>query len=88
MFQLKNQFVISGLTHVNSKTCHLCFILQKNNTRVVKIDGYEYVAQNDEKSLKKAVAHQPVGVAIEASSQAFKLYKSVIFNDPCHLKKA
>jgi len=57
--------------------------LQNNNTRVVTIDGYEDVPRDDEKSLKKAVAHQPVSVAIEASSQAFQLYKSVIFN---HLK--
>ncbi|EFH59438.1 hypothetical protein ARALYDRAFT_318695 [Arabidopsis lyrata subsp. lyrata] len=61
----------------------VCNADKKNNTRVVKIDGYEYVAQNDEKSLKKAVAHQPVGVAIEASSQAFKLYKSGVFTGTC-----
>lgn len=56
--------------------------MQKNNTRVVTIDGYEDVPRDDEKSLRKAVAHQPVGVAIEASNQAFRLYKSVIFIKP------
>lgn len=60
-------------------TFHLWLILQNNNTRVVTIDGYEDVPRDDEKSLKKAVAHQPVSVAIEASSQAFQLYKSVNF---------
>lgn len=56
-----------------------CLILKKNKTRVVTIDGYEDVPRDDEKSLKKAVAHQPVSVAIEASGREFQLYKSVIF---------
>lgn len=43
------------------------------------INGYEDVPQNDEKSLKKAVAHQPVSVAIEAGGRAFQLYESVNF---------
>lgn len=51
-------------------------MLQKN-ARVVAIDGYEDVPQNDERSLKKAVAHQPVSVAIEAGGRAFQLYQSV-----------
>lgn len=50
--------------------------LQKN-AKVVSIDGYEDVLPFDEKSLKKAVAHQPVSVAIEASGLAFQLYDSV-----------
>lgn len=50
--------------------------LQKN-AKVVSIDGYEDVPQNDEKSLQKAVANQPVSVAIEAGGRAFQLYQSV-----------
>jgi len=50
--------------------------LQKN-AKVVSIDGYEDVPKNDEKSLQKAVAHQPVSVAIEAGGREFQLYKSV-----------
>lgn len=53
------------------------YFLQKNS-RVVTIDGYEDVPQNDEKSLKKALANQPISVAIEAGGRAFQLYKSVI----------
>lgn len=44
---------------------------------MVTIDGYEDVPVNDEKALKKAVAHQPVSVAIEAGGREFQLYQSV-----------
>lgn len=45
--------------------------------KVVTIDGYEDVPPFDERALKKAVSHQPVSVAIEASGRAFQLYDSV-----------
>jgi len=48
----------------------------RKNARVVSIDGYEDVPVNDEQSLKKAVANQPVSVAIEAGGRAFQLYQS------------
>ena len=38
---------------------------------------------NDEKALKKAVAHQPVSVAIEASGRALQLYDSGVFTGRC-----
>lgn len=47
------------------------------NAKVVTIDGYEDVPPYDEKALKKAVAHQPVSVAIEAGGRSFQLYESV-----------
>jgi hypothetical protein len=50
--------------------------LQKN-AKVVTIDSYEDVTPNSEKSLQKAVANQPVSVAIEAAGRAFQLYDSV-----------
>ena len=55
-----------------------CFVFLQKNTRVVTIDGYEDVPEN-ENSLKKALANQPISVAIEAGGRAFQLYKSVIF---------
>ncbi|KFK39253.1 hypothetical protein AALP_AA3G220200 [Arabis alpina] len=55
----------------------------KMNTRVVTIDGYEDVPENDEKSLKKALANQPISVAIEAGGQAFQLYTSGVFTGTC-----
>lgn len=49
-------------------------------TRYVTIDSYEDAPHNDEMSLKKAVAHQPISVMVEAENM--KLYKSVIL--PTH----
>ncbi|KAK1359899.1 Cysteine proteinase [Heracleum sosnowskyi] len=55
----------------------------RKKSKVVTIDGYEDLPPNDEKALKKAVAHQPVSVAIEASSRALQLYSSGIFTATC-----
>lgn len=52
------------------------FYVQKN-AKVVTIDGYEDVPENDEEALKKAVAGQPVSVAIEAGGRDFQLYSGV-----------
>lgn len=54
----------------------LFFFLQANK-KVVTIDGYKDVPQNDESALKKAVAYQPVSVAIEAGGRTLQLYESV-----------
>ncbi|KAL8143707.1 hypothetical protein V2J09_016739 [Rumex salicifolius] len=56
--------------------------LQKN-AKVVTIDGYEDVPQNHENSLKKAVAGQPVSVAIEAGGRSFQLYSTGVFTGSC-----
>lgn len=50
--------------------------LQKSR-KVVSIDGYEDVPPFNEMALKKAVAHQPVSVAVEAGGRALQLYISV-----------
>ncbi|XP_038880922.1 cysteine proteinase COT44-like [Benincasa hispida] len=55
----------------------------RKNAKVVSIDGYEDVPANDEEALKKAVAHQPVSVAIEASGLALQLYQSGVFTGKC-----
>lgn len=47
---------------------------------VVVIDGYENVPGNNELALLKAVANQPISVAIEASGQAFQFYSKVSVN--------
>lgn len=43
----------------------------------VTIDGYEDVPANNEDALQKAVASEPVAVAIEASGQDFQFYSEV-----------
>ncbi|KAJ0025514.1 hypothetical protein Pint_08729 [Pistacia integerrima] len=51
----------------------------RKNAKVVTIDNYEDVPENDEKALQKAVANQPVSVAIEAGGREFQFYDSVNF---------
>ncbi|PKI48051.1 hypothetical protein CRG98_031568 [Punica granatum] len=55
----------------------------RKNAKVVTINGYEDVPENDEKSLQKAVANQPVSVAIEAGGRAFQFYDSGVFTGTC-----
>ncbi|PIN08739.1 Cysteine proteinase Cathepsin L [Handroanthus impetiginosus] len=57
--------------------------INRKNAHVVTIDGYEDVPENNEQALKKAVANQPVSVAIEAGGRAFQLYQSGIFTGGC-----
>ncbi|KAK9713562.1 hypothetical protein RND81_06G035400 [Saponaria officinalis] len=59
-----------------------CDLSRKNN-KVVTIDGYEDVIPYSERALKKAVAHQPVSVAIEAGGRALQLYQSGVFTGQC-----
>ncbi|WCJ31261.1 cysteine proteinase1 [Euphorbia peplus] len=55
----------------------------KMNTKAATIDGFEDVMPYDENSLKKAVAHQPVSVAIEASGMPFQFYLEGVFSGEC-----
>ncbi|BBN19709.1 cysteine proteinase RD21 [Marchantia polymorpha subsp. ruderalis] len=55
----------------------------KKNAHVVTIDSYEDVPFNDEAALLKAVAQQPVSVAIEAAGRDFQLYTSGVFTGTC-----
>ncbi|KAL6651597.1 hypothetical protein ACP70R_010522 [Stipagrostis hirtigluma subsp. patula] len=57
--------------------------LGKKSRKVVSIDGFEDVPRFDERSLQKAVAHQPVAVAIEAGGREFQLYESGVFTGAC-----
>jgi C1A family cysteine protease len=50
----------------------------------VKIDGFVDVPPNDEAALEKAVAMQPVSVAIEADHRSFQLYAGGVYaSDDC-----
>lgn len=55
------------------------FANMQKNAKVVTIDSYEDVKAYDESALKKAVANQPVSVAIEGGGREFQLYSSVSF---------
>lgn len=55
----------------------------KKKSPVVTIDRHENVPANSEEALMKAVAHQPVSVAIEASGSAFQFYSEGVFTGSC-----
>lgn len=55
----------------------------KNKIASATIADYEDVPANNEKQLLKAVANQPVSVAIEASGSDFRFYKSGVFTGEC-----
>lgn len=49
------------------------------NTPMVTIDGYEMVPENDENALMKAVANQPVAIAIDAGGKDFQFDSEASF---------
>ncbi|KAI3499504.1 hypothetical protein L1887_35305 [Cichorium endivia] len=55
----------------------------KKNAPVVSIDGHEDVPINNEKALMKAVANQPVSVAIDAGDPDFQFYSEGVFTGEC-----
>ncbi|PIN13051.1 Cysteine proteinase Cathepsin L [Handroanthus impetiginosus] len=56
---------------------------KKESSHVAKIAGYEDVPANSESSLLKAVANQPVSVAIDASGSDFQFYSGGVFTGQC-----
>ncbi|XP_074313087.1 cysteine protease XCP2-like [Silene latifolia] len=55
----------------------------KKDIEVVTISGHQDVPENDERSLLKALAHQPISVAIEASGRDFQFYSGGVFDGHC-----
>ncbi|KAK7302177.1 hypothetical protein RJT34_13059 [Clitoria ternatea] len=55
----------------------------KANDLAVSIDGHETVPANDEDALLKAVANQPVSVAIDAGGSDFQFYSEGVFTGDC-----
>ncbi|XP_065874216.1 vignain [Euphorbia lathyris] len=60
-------------------TCNV----SKENSPAVSIDGYEDVPENDESALLKAVANQPVSVAIDAGGSDFQFYSEGVYSGSC-----
>ncbi|KAG8385445.1 hypothetical protein BUALT_Bualt03G0046000 [Buddleja alternifolia] len=56
---------------------------KKESSHVAKITGYEDVPTNSESALMKAVANQPVSVAIDASGSDFQFYSGGVFTGQC-----
>ncbi|KAF9599387.1 hypothetical protein IFM89_036944 [Coptis chinensis] len=56
---------------------------KKAASSAAKINGYEDVPANSEAALLKAVANQPISVAIDASGSAFQFYSSGVFTGDC-----
>ncbi|KAF6158828.1 hypothetical protein GIB67_012471 [Kingdonia uniflora] len=56
---------------------------KKEASHAAKIIGHEDVPANNEKALLKAVANQPISVAIDASGSAFQFYSSGVFRGDC-----
>lgn len=72
-FIIKNKGIDTEADYPYTAEDGTCDTLKKKNGKVVTIDGYEDVPENDEISLKKAVANQPVSVAIEADTRSFQV---------------
>jgi xylem cysteine proteinase len=53
------------------------FICLQEEMDLVTISGYQDVPQNDEGSFLKALAQQPLSIAIEASDHDFQFYSGV-----------
>jgi len=53
-----------------------------NCDKIVQISDYADIIENDEKVLKRAVAQQPISVAIQANLSSLHFYKSGIYQDP------
>lgn len=53
---------------------------------LAKLSGFGVVPPNNEKELLKAVAHQPVSVAVDSTCDAFRFYSSGILTQHCGTK--
>ncbi|KAG6500581.1 hypothetical protein ZIOFF_040429 [Zingiber officinale] len=54
-----------------------------SEAKKVSISGYEDVPRKSEESLLKALAHQPVSIAIEGFGRDLQFYKGGVFEGPC-----
>ncbi|XP_054785291.1 zingipain-2-like [Prosopis cineraria] len=81
-FIIKNKGITSEANYPYKGVDGTCSANEEAN-HVATIDGYEDVPANSEQALQKAVANQPVSVAIDASGSDFQFYSSGIFTGSC-----
>ncbi|BFG16274.1 hypothetical protein CerSpe_025480 [Prunus speciosa] len=60
-----------------------CDSTKTMNAPLVQIDGYENVPEDNENALMKAVANQPVSVAIDGGGRDFQFYSEGVFHGDC-----
>ncbi|KAF8755782.1 hypothetical protein HU200_011251 [Digitaria exilis] len=60
-----------------------CDSYRSRRGKLVVIDGHQMVPAGNEDALAKAVAYQPVSVAIDAGGQAFQFYSEGVFTGDC-----
>ncbi|ONK67673.1 uncharacterized protein A4U43_C05F2550 [Asparagus officinalis] len=81
-FIMKNKGLTTEAKYPYTATDGTCSS-KKASTSAATITGYEDVPANNEASLLKAVANQPVSVAIDAGDSDFQLYSSGVFTGEC-----
>ncbi|XP_054785214.1 zingipain-2-like [Prosopis cineraria] len=81
-FIIKNKGITSEANYPYKGVDGTCDANEEAN-HVATINGYEDVPANSEQALQKAVANQPVSVAIDASGSDFQFYSSGIFTGSC-----
>ncbi|KAH7860691.1 hypothetical protein Vadar_016872 [Vaccinium darrowii] len=79
-FIIQNQGLTTEANYPYQGTQGTC---NQNATAAATITGYEDVPPNSESSLLKAVANQPVSVAIDGGDPDFQFYSSGVFTGTC-----
>ena len=81
-FMIKNKGLAAETKYPYSGVDGTCSTKEEANP-AAKITGYEDVPANSEAALLKAVANQPVSVAIDAGGFEFQFYSSGVFTGAC-----
>ncbi|KAM0831349.1 hypothetical protein ACQ4PT_065606 [Festuca glaucescens] len=70
------EFIVDGTCNSN-----------RASSSTTSITGHEDVPANDKASLQKAVAAQPVCVAVDGGDNLFKFYKGGVLSGDCGIKR-
>ncbi|WCJ32682.1 Cysteine proteinases superfamily protein [Euphorbia peplus] len=81
-FIIGNQGITTETNYPYEAADGTCNTKEEAN-HAAKITGYEDVPANSEAALMKAVANQPISVAIDASGFQFQFYSSGVFTGSC-----